>query len=45
MAGSEIGEQQVAAEHNVDIVPGTEVMTDIGSAHFAKAGGKANGAV
>lgn len=45
MAGPDAVEQQVAAEHNVDIIPGTEVMTDVGDAHFAKAGGKANGSV
>jgi len=45
MAGPEVVEQQLAAQHNVDIIPGTEVMSDMGGAHFAKAGGKANGAV
>jgi len=31
--------------HNVDIVPGTEVMRDVGEVHFAHAGGAANGSV
>jgi predicted metal-dependent phosphoesterase TrpH len=35
---------QLAAERlHVEIIPGTEVMTDIGNSHLAKAGG--NGSV
>lgn len=36
-------QEQAAEQLNVDIIPGTEVMTDIGNTHFAKAGG--NGSV
>lgn len=41
---SEIAVQQEAEQQlNVEIIPGTEVMTDVGNSHFAKAGG--NGSV
>jgi len=36
-------EQQAAEQLHVEIIPGTEVMTDVGSSHLAKAGG--NGSV
>lgn len=36
-------QQQAAEQLNVDLIPGTEVMTDIGNSHLAKAGG--NGSV
>jgi predicted metal-dependent phosphoesterase TrpH len=35
--------QRAADELHVEIIPGTEVMTDIGNSHLAKAGG--NGSV
>lgn len=37
-------EQRAAEQLNVDIVPGTEVMTNLGEAHYATAGG-VNGSV
>lgn len=36
-------QQRAADELHVEIIPGTEVMTDIGNSHLAKAGG--NGSV
>jgi len=36
-------EQQAAEQLHVEIIPGTEVMTDVGTFHLAKAGG--NGSV
>ena len=36
-------EQQAAEQLHVEIIPGTEVMTDVGGFHLAKAGG--NGSV
>lgn len=36
-------EQRAAEQLNVEIIPGTEVMTDIGDSHLAKAIG--NGSV
>jgi hypothetical protein len=36
-------EQQAAEQLHVEIIPGTEVMTDVGNSHLAKAGG--NGSV
>jgi predicted metal-dependent phosphoesterase TrpH len=36
-------ERQAAEQLHVEIIPGTEVMTDIGGFHLAKAGG--NGSV
>ena len=36
-------EQQAAEQLHVEIIPGTEVMKDVGSFHLAKAGG--NGSV
>jgi hypothetical protein len=36
-------ERQAAEQLHVDIIPGTEVMTDVGNSHLAKAGG--NGSV
>jgi hypothetical protein len=36
-------ERQAAEQLHVEIIPGTEVMTDVGSSHLAKAGG--NGSV
>ncbi|KAK3110093.1 hypothetical protein LTR53_015974 [Teratosphaeriaceae sp. CCFEE 6253] len=38
-------DQKAAAELNVEIIPGTEVMTDTGDVHFARAGGSASGSV
>ena len=35
--------QQAAEQLHVEIIPGTEVMKDVGSFHLAKAGG--NGSV
>lgn len=43
MASKTVVQQQAAEQLNVDIIPGTEVMTDIGNSHLAKAGG--NGSV
>ncbi|OQN97625.1 hypothetical protein B0A48_16489 [Cryoendolithus antarcticus] len=46
MSGTISGQEQRAAEQlNVDLIPGTEVMTDVGGAHFAKAGGRETGSV
>lgn len=36
-------ERQAAEQLHVEIIPGTEVMTDVGGSHLAKAGG--NGSV
>lgn len=36
-------EQRAAEQLHVEIIPGTEVMTDVGGFHLAKAGG--NGSV
>ncbi|KAF2726042.1 MFS general substrate transporter [Polychaeton citri CBS 116435] len=38
-------ERRAAEQLNVEIVPGTEVMTDVGDVHFAHAGGASNGTV
>ncbi|KAK6412397.1 hypothetical protein LTR95_017975, partial [Oleoguttula sp. CCFEE 5521] len=46
MAGTLSAHEERAAEQlNVDLIPGTEVMTDVGGAHFAKAGGRETGSV
>jgi hypothetical protein len=42
---SESVEKRAAAELNVEIIPGTEVMTDVGGVHLAHAGGSDNGSV
>ncbi len=39
MSSEEAIQQQAAEQLNVEIIPGTEVMTDVGNSHFAKAGG------
>lgn len=38
-------DQKAAAELQVEIIPGTEVMTDVGGIRFAHAGGKESGSV
>lgn len=38
-------DQKAAAELDVDIIPGTEVMRDTSDVHFAHAGGKEQGSV
>jgi len=39
-------DHMAAEQLNVDnIIPGTEVMRDVGDVHFAHAGGAANGSV
>ncbi len=38
-------DQKAAAELDVEIIPGTEVMKDVGDVHFAHAGGKQTGSV
>jgi len=38
-------DQQVAARLDVEIIPGTEVMKDVGDVHFAHAGGAQDGSV
>lgn len=38
-------DQRAAAELDVEIIPGTEIMTDVGDVHFAHAGGKGDGSV
>ena len=38
-------DQRAAAQLDVEIIPGTEVMKDVGDVHFAHAGGSANGSV
>jgi hypothetical protein len=35
--------QRAAEQRHVEIIPGTEIMTDVGNSHLAKAGG--NGSV
>ncbi|EMC92306.1 hypothetical protein BAUCODRAFT_38342 [Baudoinia panamericana UAMH 10762] len=42
---SEALDRRAAAELNVEIIPGTEVMTDVGDVHFAHAGGSEKGSV
>lgn len=37
--------QQAAEQLNVEIVPGTEVMKDVGQVKFAHAGGASHGSV
>jgi hypothetical protein len=38
--------EQLAAEQlQAEIIPGTEVMKDVGNVHFAHAGGKDRGSV
>lgn len=37
--------QQAAEQLNVEIVPGTEVMKDVGQVQFAHAGGASHGSV
>lgn len=39
MSTNAVVQQQAAEQLNVEIIPGTEVMTDVGNSHFAKAGG------
>lgn len=38
-------EERAAEQPHLDIVPGTEVMTNVGGAHYATAGGKEGGSV
>lgn len=38
-------DQKAAAQLDVEIIPGTEVMKDVGDVHFAHAGGRENGSV
>lgn len=38
-------EAKAAETLGVEIIPGTEVMTDVGDIHFTHAGGSANGSV
>ena len=38
-------DQKAAEQLNVDLIPGTEIMSDVGDVHFAHAGGAANGSV
>lgn len=38
-------DKQLAAQQPLDLVPGTEVMTNVGGAHYATAGGKEGGLV
>jgi len=38
-------DQKAAVELDVEIIPGTEVMRDIGDVHFAHAGGANNAPV
>ncbi|KAK5128952.1 hypothetical protein LTR85_000285 [Meristemomyces frigidus] len=38
-------DQKAAEQLNVEIIPGTEVMKDVGDVHFAHAGGADNGSV
>ncbi|KAK4961505.1 hypothetical protein LTR10_001995 [Elasticomyces elasticus] len=44
MAGERM-DQKAAAELNVEMIPGTEVMTDTGDVHFARAGRSDKGSV
>lgn len=41
----EVLEVRAAETLGVEIIPGTEVMTDVGDIHFTHAGGSANGSV
>ena len=38
-------DQRAAAQLDVEIIPGTEVMKDVGDVHFAHAGGSDKGSV
>lgn len=38
-------DRRAAAQLQVEIIPGTEIMTDVGDVHFAHAGGSAKGSV
>ena len=38
-------DQKAAAQLDVEIIPGTEVMKDVGDVHFAHAGGSERGSV
>lgn len=38
-------DQKAAEQLNVEIIPGTEVMKDVGDVHFAHAGGAESGSV
>ena len=38
-------DQKAAEQLNVDLIPGTEIMSDVGDVHFAHAGGAATGSV
>lgn len=41
----EAQDQKAAEQLNVEIIPGTEVMKDVGDVHFAHAGGSERGSV
>lgn len=38
-------DQKAADQLNAEIIPGTEVMKDVGDVHFAHAGGAESGSV
>lgn len=38
-------DQKAADQLDVEIIPGTEVMKDVGDVHFAHAGGRDSGSV
>ena len=38
-------DEKVASQLNVELIPGTEVMTDVGDLHYAHAGGAQSGSV
>jgi hypothetical protein len=38
-------DQRAAAQLDVEIIPGTEIMRDVGDVHFAHAGGSESGSV
>ena len=38
-------DQRAAQQLDVEVIPGTEVMRDVGDVHFAHAGGSGNGSV
>lgn len=45
MASQEALDVKAAEQLNVEIIPGTEVMKDVGDVHFAHAGGASTGSV
>ena len=45
MASQEALDVKAAEQFNVEIIPGTEVMKDVGDVHFAHTGGASTGSV